>query len=121
MRTGAKLSAAFEAVLLMLFAPALLAAGQAPGPNLNRYGQTIDLRVELSSESEASFRGDWHHRILFANHGGATLLIYRGMSPGWGIFYRVTALQGRPVRPAEPLYISPPPPPPQSELMYTSL
>jgi hypothetical protein len=113
-------STAFAAAWLSFLAPVALAADPAPPPNMNRYGQTIDLRAELSTEAETSFRGDWHHRILIANYG-PTQLIYRGIVPGWGITYVVTDVEGRPVRPAEPFYTPPPGPPPQSMEVYLSL
>ena len=111
---------AFAAAWLVLIAPAAQATDPVPISNVNRDGLRIDLRAELSTESETSFRGWWHHRFQIANYG-PTQLIYRGITSGWGVTYLVTDLEGRPVRPAEPLYTPPPGPPPQSEQVYITL
>lgn len=113
-------SAALAAALLALPVPAAPAADPAPPPIVNRYGQRIDLRAELTTEAQTSFRGSWHYRLLIANYG-ATQLICPCLRPEWGIYYIVTDSEGRPVRPAEPIYPSLPLLPPQTAEGYISL
>jgi hypothetical protein len=68
-------SAAFAALLLAFLAPGAPAADPAPPPNVNRYGQRLDLRAELSGESETHFGGNWNYRILLVNEGVEQLIL----------------------------------------------
>jgi hypothetical protein len=121
MTPGMKKSAAFAAALLAFLASAAPAADPIPPPTTDRYGVRLDLRAELSGEEEVSFRGNWHHRILFANYGATQLIPPHLGGSFLTLAYVVTDSEGRPVTPAEPPYNGLLSPLPQSASMYGHL
>jgi hypothetical protein len=114
-------SVALAAASIASLVSAAPPADPAPPRTVDRNGEIIDLRAELSGEEEASFRGTWHHRILFANYGATQLLPPHLGGSFLTLAYVVTNGEGRPVRPAEPPYNGLLSPPPQSALMYARL